>query len=175
MSYTPQPILQPMQHLDPSPGQWSFIEQWRQRVTSAWDSDSNPAEQLPTRGLPDASSHKRKRPAQDSTLRAAAGMSTPPPSNRAQSPSKRMKVTATETPAWPTTMTLSSPPHLCRRTRMRLRVATPQLAFSAVRTSYLPDLPATPPAHGGPQPPEPQPRPPSLAPGAQAQRRRHQV
>ncbi|KAB5581244.1 hypothetical protein GE09DRAFT_1213640 [Coniochaeta sp. 2T2.1] len=93
MSSTPQPILQPMQHLDPSLSQrWLFIEQWRQRVTAACDSDSNPAEQLPARGRPDASSHKRKRPAQDSTLRAAAGMSTPPPSNRAQSPSKRMKV-----------------------------------------------------------------------------------
>lgn len=68
-----------------SPGRL-FIEQWLQAVSAVCDSNA-PL----TRDCPDASSHKRKRDSSPG-VPFVPDMSTPPPSDRAQSPSKRIKL-----------------------------------------------------------------------------------
>lgn len=64
-----------------------YIEQWRQTVSAACDTD--PADQSFARDRPDASSYKRRRPTSRRISNVPA-MSSPPPSDRAQSPPKRM-------------------------------------------------------------------------------------
>jgi len=76
--------LKSMEHTESSLSpRWLFIEQWRQTVPAVCD--SNQAEQPLTCDRPDASSHKRGVP-------SVLDMSTPPLSDRARSPPKRIKL-----------------------------------------------------------------------------------